>query len=197
MKAKLFTDGGSRGNPGPAAYGYVLEAEDGHLLAAHGEAIGRALLARKASDITTATISEVIDHERIKTTEAKAKAVRGLADQMVTLAKRDSLHARRQVLSMMPDTEVVKKLFDTIAARFGDRHGGYTRIIRAGTRPGDRALMVVLELVDRPEAPKVKAKTDAKSEKVPKAEKAGRGDKGEAAAPAAKGKKKKAAAAAG
>jgi len=133
-------------------------------------------------------------HERIMTTEAKAKAMRGLADHMVTLAKRDSLHARRQVLSMVPDTEVVKKLFDTIAARFGDRHGGYTRIMRAGTRPGDRAPMVVLELVDRPEAPKEKAKADAKSEKTPKA---GKGDKGEAAAPAAKGKKKKAAAAAG
>ena len=79
-------------------------------------------------------------HERIMTTEAKAKAVRGLADQMVTLAKRDSLHARRQVLSMVPDTEVVKKLFDTIAARFGDRHGGYTRIMRAGTRPGAASL---------------------------------------------------------
>src|SRR4030095_4009236 len=90
-------------------------------------------------------------HERIMTTEAKAKAVRGLADQMVTLAKRDTLHARRQVLSMVPDAGVVKKLFDTIAARFGERHGGYTRIMHAGTRPGDRAPMVVLELVDRPE----------------------------------------------
>jgi large subunit ribosomal protein L17 len=130
-------------------------------------------------------------HERIMTTEAKAKAVRGLADQMVTLAKRDSLHARRQVLAMMPDTLVVKKLFDTIVARFGERHGGYTRIIKAGTRPGDRAPMVVLELVDRPEAPKEKKKKDAKAEKAPK------GEKGEGAAPAARGKKKKAAAAAG
>lgn len=136
-------------------------------------------------------------HERIMTTEAKAKAVRGLADQMVTLAKRDNLHARRQVYRMVPDPQVVKKLFDTIAARFGDRHGGYTRIIRAGTRPGDRALMVVLELVDRPEVPREKSKTDAKSGKAPKAEKAGRGGKGAAAAPAAKGKKNKAAAAAG
>ena len=136
-------------------------------------------------------------HERIITTEAKAKAVRGLADQMVTLAKRDNLHARRQVYRMVPDTEVVKRLFDTIAARFGDRHGGYTRIIRVGTRPGDRAPMVVLELVDRPEVPKEKAKTDAKSEKAPKGGKAGKRDKGEAAAPAAKGKRKKAAAAAG
>ena len=133
-------------------------------------------------------------HERIVTTEAKAKAVRGLADQMVTLAKRENLHARRQVLAMVPDTDVVRKLFDTIAARFSDRNGGYTRIIHAGTRPGDRASMVVLELVDRPEAPKEKGKKDAKAEKAPKADRA---DKGEAAAGARKGRKKKAAVAAG
>ena len=126
-------------------------------------------------------------HERIMTTEAKAKAMRGLADHMVTLAKRDNLHARRQVLSMVPDAPVVKKLFDTIAARFGDRHGGYTRIIKAGTRPGDRAPMVILELVDRPEAPKEKGKKDAKAEKAPR---------GEAEAGASKGRRKKAAAAA-
>ena len=128
-------------------------------------------------------------HERIMTTEAKAKAMRGLADQMVTLAKRDTLHARRQVLTMVPDPVVVKKLFDTIAARFGDRHGGYTRIIKAGTRPGDRAPVVILELVDRPEVPKEKGKKDAK------AERAGRGDS--AGAGAARGRKKKVAAAAG
>ncbi|HET7876900.1 MAG TPA: 50S ribosomal protein L17 [Methylomirabilota bacterium] len=136
-------------------------------------------------------------HERIMTTEAKAKAVRGLADQMVTLAKRENLHARRQVLSMVPDTEVVRKLFDVIAARFADRNGGYTRIIKAGTRPGDRAPVVVLELVDRPEAPKEKDKKGAKAEKAPKGEKAEKKGKGEAAAGAQKGRKKKAAAAAG
>jgi large subunit ribosomal protein L17 len=136
----------------------------------------------------------LFQHERIMTTEAKAKAVRGLADQMVTLAKREDLHAKRQVLSMVPDETVVKKLFDTIASRFADRNGGYTRIIHAGTRPGDRAPMVLLELVDRPEAPREKGKKDAKAEKAPKAEK---GDKGEAAAGARKGRRKKAAAAAG
>src|SRR5262245_36552669 len=109
-------------------------------------------------------------HERITTTEAKAKAIRGLADQMVTLAKRDNLHARRQVLVMVPDAEVVKRLFDTIAARFGDRHGGYTRIIKVGTRPGDRAPVVILELVDRPEAPKEKDKKGARAEKRPRGE---------------------------
>jgi large subunit ribosomal protein L17 len=129
-------------------------------------------------------------HERIMTTEAKAKAVRGLADHMVTLAKRENLHARRQVLSMVPDAEVVKKLFDTIVARFGDRNGGYTRIVKAGMRPGDRAPMVVLELVDRPEAPKEKGKKDAKAERTPRRE------RGEAGASAGRGRKKRAAAAA-
>lgn len=104
-------------------------------------------------------------HERITTTVAKAKAVRGLADHMVTLAKRDNLHARRQVLAMVPDPVVVKKLFDSIAARLGDRSGGYTRILKAGRRPGDRAPMAILELVDRPETPKEKDKKGAKGKK--------------------------------
>ena len=90
---------------------------------------------------------------------------------------------------MVPDPIVVKKLFDTIAARFTDRHGGYTRIIKAGTRPGDCAPVVILELVDRPEAPREKGKRDAK------AEKAGRGDS--AGAGAAKGRRKRVAAASG
>jgi large subunit ribosomal protein L17 len=124
-------------------------------------------------------------HERIATTEAKAKAVRSLADHMVTLAKRESLHARRQVLALVPDTEVVRKLFDTIAARYADRQGGYTRILRAGTRPGDRAPMVLLELVDRPEAPKAKEEKSAKREKK---------RRGEAGAP--RGRRKREAAAA-
>jgi large subunit ribosomal protein L17 len=124
-------------------------------------------------------------HDRITTTVAKAKAIRGLADHMVTLAKRDNLHARRQVLEMVPDPVVVKRLFDSIAARSADRNGGYTRIIRAGTRPGDAAPLAILELVDRPEATKEKSKKDAKAEK--------KRDRGESAG-AAKGRKKKAAA---
>jgi large subunit ribosomal protein L17 len=110
-------------------------------------------------------------HERITTTEAKAKALRPLADRMVTLAKRESLHARRQVLAMVPDTEVVGRLFDTIAARFSDRHGGYTRIIKTDVRRGDAAPLVFLELVDRPEAPPDKDKgKDEKKARAPKAE---------------------------
>jgi large subunit ribosomal protein L17 len=107
-------------------------------------------------------------HERIETTHAKAKAVRGLAEHMITLAKRDNLHARRQVLAMVPDTGVVGELFRTIAPRFGDRNGGYTRIIKAGYRAGDNAPMVLLELVDRAEAPKDKDKTVEKKEQTPK-----------------------------
>ena len=127
-------------------------------------------------------------HERITTTEAKAKAVRGLADQMITLAKRENLHARRQVLSMVPDTEVVGRLFDTIAARFAERNGGYTRIIKAGRRPGDNAPLVLLELVDRPETPKDKDKKADKKERAPR---------GEAGATGKRKRKEKAAAASG
>jgi large subunit ribosomal protein L17 len=130
-------------------------------------------------------------HERIETTEAKAKAVRGLADHVVTLAKRENLHARRQVLSLVPDNEVVGRIFDTIAARFSDRQGGYTRIIKAGYRRGDAAPMVLLELVDRPDTPADGDKKSGKKEKAPK------GEKGEAGATGKKKKREKAAAAAG
>ena len=130
-------------------------------------------------------------HERIETTEAKAKAVRGLADHVVTLAKRENLHARRQVLSLVPDSEVVGRIFDTIAARFSERQGGYTRIIKAGVRRGDAAPMVLLELVDRPDTPADGDKKGQKKEKAPK------GETGEAGAAKGKKKREKAAAAAG
>ena len=127
-------------------------------------------------------------HERITTTEAKAKAVRGAAEHMITLAKRENLHARRQVLTMVPDTAVVGTLFDTIAARFSDRNGGYTRIIKTDRRPGDNAPMVILELVDRVETGKDRKDRGDKKEKAPKAE-------GTSAARGKRKKKEKAAAA--
>ena len=135
-------------------------------------------------------LTDLFRHERITTTEAKAKAIRGLADHMITLAKRENLHARRQVLAMVPDTEVVRKMFDTIAARFADRNGGYTRIIHAGVRPGDGAPTVLLELVDRAEAPAEKDKGKGKGEKKKRT-------RGEAGASGKRKKKEKAAAAAG
>ena len=126
-------------------------------------------------------------HERIQT--AEAKAVRGLADHVITLAKRENLHARRQVLSLVPDSEVVGRIFDTIAARFSDRNGGYTRIVKAGVRRGDAAPMVLLELVDRPQAPADGDRKGSKKEKTPK------GEKGEAGATGKRKRREKAAAA--
>ena len=127
-------------------------------------------------------------HERITTTEAKAKAVRGLAEHMVTLARRENLHARRQVLGMVPDAGTVATLFDRIAARFSDRNGGYTRIIKLGPRRGDNAPMVLLELVDRAEDGGDKKGSGDKKEKR---------RKGEAGATRGRKKKEKAAAASG
>lgn len=117
-------------------------------------------------------LTALFRHERITTTEAKAKAVRGLADRMITLAKRESLHARRQALVLVRDETVVRKLFDTVVARYADRHGGYTRIVKAGHRAGDNAPLALLELVDRPERTKETGKgKDAKAARTPKKKK--------------------------
>ena len=91
---------------------------------------------------------EVFNHERIKTTEAKAKAVAPEVEKLITLAKRGDLHARRQALSALgQDKFVVYKLFEEIAPRYTDRNGGYTRILKLGPRPGDATELVYLELV--------------------------------------------------
>src|SRR5689334_1990518 len=91
---------------------------------------------------------EVIDHERIKTTEAKAKAVKPELEKLITLAKRGDLHARRQALSALgQDKFAVYKLFDEIAPRYSERNGGYTRILKLGPRRSDSTEMVLLELV--------------------------------------------------
>jgi large subunit ribosomal protein L17 len=125
-------------------------------------------------------LTALFRHERITTTEAKAKALRPLADHLVTLGKRDDLHARRQALGLVPDAVVVRKLFDAIAARYADRRGGYTRIIPAGTRRGDAAPLVILELVDRPVEPKAatakgKKAAEPKGKEAKKARKAAAG----------------------
>jgi large subunit ribosomal protein L17 len=93
-------------------------------------------------------VKEVVDHERIKTTEAKAKAVRPEVEKLITLAKRGDLHARRQALAALgQDKFVVYKLFDEIAPRYAERPGGYTRILKLGPRRSDSTEMVFLELV--------------------------------------------------
>jgi large subunit ribosomal protein L17 len=93
-------------------------------------------------------LTALFTHERITTTLAKAKELRPLAERMVTLAGTGTLPARRKVLTMVPDKEVVRRLFDDIAPRFSDRPGGYTRIMRVGRRRGDGAEMAVIEFVD-------------------------------------------------
>lgn len=107
--------------------------------------LGRTSSARKA--LFRAMLTSLFRHERIETTEAKAKEIRGLADKMVTLAKRGDLHARRQVLAYLMDEDVVTKLFKDIAPKYAERNGGYTRIIKTSVRKGDAAPLAYIELV--------------------------------------------------
>ena len=107
--------------------------------------LGRNSSARKA--LFRSVLVSLFKHERIETTEAKAKEISGLAEKLITLAKRDDLSARRQVIAELVDKEVAKKLFDEIAPKYNDRNGGYTRILKLGVRRGDAAPMALLELV--------------------------------------------------
>src|SRR3984957_6424458 len=95
-------------------------------------------------------VTSLLKHERIRTTKTRAKEVRRYAEQMVTLAKKDTLAAKRQVLGFVREREVVNKLFKTLIYRYAERKGGYTRILKLGYRAGAGADMVFLELVDRP-----------------------------------------------
>lgn len=92
-------------------------------------------------------VTDLLRYEKIVTTEAKAKEARSLAENMITLGKEGSLHARRQALSFVSDKKVVKKVFGELAPRYANREGGYTRLVRLGARLGDGAPMVQLELV--------------------------------------------------
>jgi len=91
----------------------------------------------------------LLTHEQIVTTLPKAKELRSIVDKLITLGKRGDLHARRQAVSQLQDNETVKKLFSTLAERYAERAGGYTRVMKAGFRYGDNAPMAVIELVDR------------------------------------------------
>ncbi len=92
-------------------------------------------------------VSELITHERITTTLAKAKETRVMTEKLITHGKKGSLHHRRLALAQVPNTRVVKKVFDDVAVRYADRAGGYTRIMKLGPRNGDAALMAIIELV--------------------------------------------------
>jgi large subunit ribosomal protein L17 len=123
----------------------------------------RALLANQ--------VCALIQHQRIKTTLAKAKAVRPLAERMVTLGKNGSIHARRRALAVLRQKNLVKKLFDDIAQRSAERNGGYTRIIKLGARKSDSARMAFIEWVDAEHIAEEKPKKEKKAKrKEPEAE---------------------------
>ncbi len=118
-----------------------------------GSRLGRSSGHRKA--LRRSMITELFRHERIKTTRAKARAIRGAAEKLITLSKRGNaagdaklIHARRLAAGRLNDPEIVKKLFDEIAPRYAERPGGYTRMLKLGLRNGDAAEMVLLELVE-------------------------------------------------
>ncbi|HYJ44570.1 MAG TPA: 50S ribosomal protein L17 [Xanthobacteraceae bacterium] len=96
----------------------------------------------------------LIKHEQITTTLPKAKELRPVVEKLVTLGKRGDLHARRQAISRIRDVAMVKKLFDVLGPRYKERHGGYTRVLKAGFRYGDNAPIAVIEFVDRDESAK-------------------------------------------
>ncbi|MGD8537607.1 MAG: 50S ribosomal protein L17 [Candidatus Aminicenantes bacterium] len=110
-----------------------------------GKKLGRNSSQRKA--LLRSLVTSFVEKERIRTTLAKAKATRPIAEKMITLAKTNSLHTRRQALQYIYKKEAVKKLFEDIGPRFTERPGGYTRIIKLGPRAGDGAEMAILELV--------------------------------------------------
>jgi len=111
-----------------------------------GRKLGRATGHRRA--LFRNLVTDLLNYEKITTTEAKAKEVRGLAEKMITLGKDGELHSRRQALSFIIDKKVAEKVFAELAQRYAERPGGYTRIIKLGPRLGDGAPMVKLELVE-------------------------------------------------
>ncbi|HEY1756332.1 MAG TPA: 50S ribosomal protein L17 [Bryobacteraceae bacterium] len=110
-----------------------------------GYKLKRNVSARKA--LFKGLVTSIIEHERVVTTVTKAKAVKPLVDKMITLAKRDTLHSRRQAAAFLETPDALKKLFDKLGTRFGQRNGGYTRVVRLGWRKGDGAEQAMVELV--------------------------------------------------
>ena len=125
--------------------------------------LGRTAEHRKA--LLANQVCSLIEHQRIKTTLAKAKAVRPLAEKMVTLGKRGSIHARRTALATLRQKNAIKKLFDDIAPRSTERNGGYTRIVKLGQRKSDSAPMAFIEWVDAAPAIEEKAAEEKKAKR--------------------------------
>jgi len=129
-----------------------------------GKKLSRDSAQRKA--LLRSLVTSFLEKERIRTTLAKAKSTRPIAEKMITLGKNDSLHSRRLALRFIYKRDVVKKLFDEISPRFRERPGGYTRIIKIGPRAGDGAEMAILELVGSEFKKKEKKKTAAEKAKI-------------------------------
>ena len=113
-------------------------------------------------------VTSLLDHERIETTDAKAKEVRRLAERMITLGKRGGLHARRQALAVIRNRDITAKVFDDLAERYRERPGGYTRVLKVRTRPGDAAAISMVELVDSAPAAEDEAPAKKKTAKKKK-----------------------------
>jgi len=112
-----------------------------------GRKLGRTSAHRKA--LLRNMVTSLLEHEQIRTTDAKAKELRGVAERMITLGKKGTLHARRQALRTIRSKDVASKVFGELADRYRERPGGYTRVIKLGQRVGDAAPMAIIELVDR------------------------------------------------
>ena len=124
-----------------------------------GRKLGRTSSHRRA--MMRNLVTSLLEHEKIITTDAKAKELRGVADKMITLGKRGTLHARRQALSFIRNSLVTKKVFEELSSRYTERAGGYTRIVKVGNREGDNALLSMIELM-----PAEEKKKGAKKKKV-------------------------------
>ncbi len=127
-----------------------------------GRHFGRTANQRKA--LLRSLLASLIKYERIETTVAKAKAVRELAERLVTFGKKGDLHSRRLALSYLPNKELIRKLFTDIAPRFSDRNGGYVRVVRTGFRIKDSAPMAILEFVDYSKPEKENKKEEKKTD---------------------------------
>ncbi|OHB31241.1 MAG: 50S ribosomal protein L17 [Desulfuromonadaceae bacterium GWC2_58_13] len=115
-------------------------------------------------------VTSLLEHEKITTTDCRAKELRKVAEKMITLGKRGDLHARRQVLQVVRDSKVVAKLFERLAPRYQDRPGGYTRIIKLSNRAGDNASQSIIELVEETFTPRPRKQVVAESIAAPVAE---------------------------
>jgi large subunit ribosomal protein L17 len=138
-----------------------------------GVKLGRTTAHRRA--LLRNLVTALLEHEAVRTTDAKAKELRRWGDRMITLGKSGTLHARRRAATIIQRRSVLKKLFDEIAPRYGSRNGGYTRVVKLGTRHGDAAPLSLVELVERAGA---QAEAGGRDRKKPRA----RRDKGAAKA---------------